>query len=271
VRGDQDERPRFLIEEFNVSYAPSLAALAHFGQRESARTGPGETLLAIGDPRGEAGSIFSSLKGFFDEGRDREEETSPFTSGSEGFPRLKHSGDEVRRIAETFPENRRKILVESAAREETVKQELRLPWDIVHFAVHGIYDDYSPELSGIVLSSSEDRDDDGFLLADEIRDMELDASLVVLSGCETGLGRFVRGEGVVGLSRALFEAGASSILASLWGIGDESTAEFMEEFYRTYRGGAGKSSALSAVKRNMIQEGKPVSVWAPFVLLGDPR
>lgn len=263
--------PRFLVEEFDISYAPSLSALLHLVLDMRVNAGRDESILAIGDPVGEEWNIFARIERFFRGSSEGRRESGSLVQGSARYPRLKHSGDEVRRVTALFPEEGRKILVGDAAEEEVVKRELLSHYQVVHAATHGIYDDYNPELSGLLLSASKEGDEDGFLVADEIRDLRLTASLVVLSGCETGLGRYVRGEGVVGLSKAFLEAGAASTLVSLWEIGDESTADFMEAFYRAYRNGLGKRTALSTVKRNMIREGIFPATWAPFILIGDPR
>lgn len=270
LNDEPDGNLRFLVERFDISYGPSLSVIAYF--LASARPGEeGEAkILAVGDPVGEEEGIFTKLERFFREGGRETGRDGYLSPGSGRFPRLKNSGNEVRRVAATFPEEGRKLLIGGAAHEAAVKQEPLSIYDVVHFATHGIYDDENPELSGLLLSSADDGEDD-FLVADEIGDFDLDASLVVLSGCQTGLGRYVRGEGVLGLSRAFFEAGAMSTLVSLWEIGDASTADFMEEFYRAYRNGLGKRTALSTVKRNMIHRGMPASVWAPFILTGDPR
>src|SRR5207253_2131109 len=104
----------------------------------------------------------------------------------------------------------------------------------VHFATHGFLDNVHPELSGLVLSQV-DRDGnevDGFLRLVEIFNLKLPAELVVLSGCRTGLGKEVNGEGLIGLTRGFMYAGAARVMVSLWDVNDQATAELMARFYR---------------------------------------
>ena len=113
----------------------------------------------------------------------------------------------------------------------------RAPWPIgaiVHFATHGVLDSEHPDLSGLVLSLVDEKGtpQDGFLRMHEIYNLRLPADLVVLSACQTALGREIRGEGLVGLTRGFMYAGARSVVASLWQVDDESTAELMKLFYR---------------------------------------
>ncbi|MDQ2656875.1 MAG: CHAT domain-containing protein, partial [Bacteroidota bacterium] len=115
------------------------------------------------------------------------------------------------------------------ADEELIKTKRLTDFRFVHFATHGMVDEGSPELSRIFLQSG--LRDDGNLFAGEIYNLELNASLVTLSACQTGLGKLVRGEGVIGLSRALVYAGAKNILVSYWNVADESTAMLMKDFY----------------------------------------
>ncbi len=140
----------------------------------------------------------------------------------------------------------------------------------LHFATHGIVDESAPELSRIFLQTS-DRED-GNVFSGEIFNIKLNANLCVLSACQTGLGKYSKGEGVIGLSRALVYAGARSIIVSYWSVADDSTAELMTEFYRILLANPGLSArvALQLAKINMIQKRRYSApyFWAPFVLIG---
>src|SRR6185503_931698 len=118
---------------------------------------------------------------------------------------------------------------------------------IVHFATHGFLNSRHPELSGIVLSLVDEKGQDrnGFLRAHEIYELKLPAELVVLSGCRTGLGKDIRGEGLSGLTRAFMHAGAARVLVSLWDVNDEATAELMRRFYVNLLGPQKLSPAAS--------------------------
>ncbi len=109
------------------------------------------------------------------------------------------------------------------------------PYRIVHFATHGLIDSRIPRLSGLVLSQVDaaGHPQDGFLGLGDVYNLRLGADLVVLSGCETALGREIRGEGLVGLTQGFLYAGASRLLASLWPVRDRATAELMTQFYRS--------------------------------------
>ena len=113
---------------------------------------------------------------------------------------------------------------------------------------------------------------DGFLRTDEIFNLRLNPSLVMLSACETGLGKEKRGEGVIGLTRAFMYAGAPTVGVSLWSVADKSTAELMTNFYQRFLGsGASASSAMREAQLSMISAKKYSApfYWAPFVLVGE--
>ena len=144
---------------------------------------------------------------------------------------------------------------------------------VLHFATHGLLDAERPQFTGLVLSLVGNHEGDGFLRAEKIFNLHLGSPLVMLSACETGLGKEVRGEGVIGLTRAFMYAGAPTVGVSLWSVSDRSTAELMPDFYKRLLGGGGASAAtaLRAAQQDLIA-GKRYSApfyWAPFVLVGD--
>jgi CHAT domain-containing protein len=135
----------------------------------------------------------------------------------------------------------------------------------------GLVDTRRPERSSLVLSYPQDASEDGYLQASEIYGLHLDADLVVLSACETGLGQRLRGEGVLGLPRAFLFAGASNVVVSLWSVSDRSTSQFMQEFYRQMaQRHAAPAEALSRARASLRHApgyAHPF-YWAPFVLIG---
>jgi CHAT domain-containing protein len=146
---------------------------------------------------------------------------------------------------------------------------------VVHFATHGLLDTERPELSGIVLSlvDRDGRPRNGFLRMHELYTLRLPVDLVVLSACRTALGRELRGEGLVGLTRGFMYAGAPKVLASLWTVDDRATAELMGHFYRGLLGPARlrPAAALRAAQeavRSQKRWAHPY-YWAGFVLHGD--
>ncbi len=268
--GEGGGSPPCLVERCDVALAPSMSALLTLQERSGSPSEPGWTIFAVGDPVGGKEEHFlDRLRTFIHEIVEGEDEPL-FVLGNEYFTRIRHTKREVRTISSMFPYDRSVVLLGPRATERQVKSTSLSSYDIIHFATHGIYDDENPDLSGLILSQGGD-DEDGFLLAGEVRNLDLDGPLVVLSGCRTGLGKLVAGEGIDGLSRAFFEAGASSLVVSLWEVGDRASADFMELFYRRYLEGQGKCRALSGAKRRMIEEGREPLEWAPFVLIGDYR
>ena len=147
---------------------------------------------------------------------------------------------------------------------------------IVHFATHGLINSQHPELSGVVLSlvDEQGRPQDGFLRLHDVYNLKLGADMVVLSACQTALGKEVKGEGLMGLTRGFMYAGAARVVASLWDVKDEATAELMKRFYQgMFRGGLRPSAALRAAQVEMWKEKRWEApfYWAAFVLQGEWR
>lgn len=175
-------------------------------------------------------------------------------------------------IGGLFSPASRKIYLGSNATESSVKLEKLTEYKRLHFATHAVLDEQTPARSGIVLSLVNTGKEDGILRASEIFNLELDADLVVLSACQTGLGKLIRGEGMVGLTRAFLYAGSSRVLVSLWQVNDLATAEFMTIFYQKMKLGHPPSLAHREAKLAMIHSGAPAYqhpfFWTPFVLVG---
>ncbi len=204
---------------------------------------------------------------------------------------------EVEGIKNLFGATLSDIYVRDKANEGLVKSGILKKYKYIHFATHGIVNESNPELSQIFLSkpsetplvvaeSADERGksllevstlEDGNLFSGEIYGLELDADLVMLSACQTGLGKVAKGEGIIGLSRALLYAGAKNLMVSLWSVADESTSRLMIDFYSFLLKGENKNEALRLAKLKMIREGinpnstkKELEVyyWSPFVLIG---
>lgn len=187
--------------------------------------------------------------------------------------RLPFSRDEVTGIAGLFSPST--VQLQAQASEESAKS-LMSRARFIHFATHAIFDDRLPLNSALVLSIPDKRSDgqeNGLLQAWEIfEQVRLDADLVVLSACQTGLGKELSGEGLIGLTRAFQYAGAHSVVASLWSVDDRRTADLMRRFYTSLRGGASKDVALQTAQREMIRStASHPFYWAAFTLSGDWR
>ena len=139
---------------------------------------------------------------------------------------------EVKKINELFIQKQGKtqLYLKTEAQETQIKSKSLKNYRYVHLATHGVVNEEHPELSRVFLSKG--ADNDGSLYFGEIFNLELNANLVTLSACETGLGKLSKGEGIIGLTRALLYAGAKSVLVSLWSVADESTSQLMIHFYR---------------------------------------
>lgn len=239
----------FWTAEVEISYATS-ASQALIGRPWQAGAGRPSSLLAIGNSDGiRCDNRSRNLKRFF----------SP----------LAHVKGEIRALAGSYPWSKATVLVDKEAGERRVKAELAAGFDIVHVAAHGIIDDTNWWRSSLLLRPEPELGEDGFLTALEIADLDLPAHLVVLSGCGTGAGALVRGEGIKGLSGAFLRAGAKSLLVSLWSVDDRATAVFMNKFYGFLAEGDPPARASARAKMSMIRSGlRNPFYWAPFVLIG---
>ncbi len=260
-----EARDMFLVEQYEILYAPSASVLKLIVAKRKPFTG---RILAFGNPVLEEESL-----------------------------NLPYAEAEVQMLDTMFPESTSLFLRERATEKRA--KELTAGYNAIHFATHGELNTDAPLLSSIRLTK--DKDEDGRLEVQEIFNLDLqNASLVTLSACETALGKMLTGDELIGLTRGFIYAGAPSIVASLWKVNDESTAKFMELFYRNLKTYP-KAQALRLAQIEMIRgktgrgivrgvggitEGKkqkfvPVEkgiqtvdgshpyFWAPFILIGD--
>ncbi|MCI0487620.1 MAG: CHAT domain-containing protein [Blastocatellia bacterium] len=279
-RADYSALP-YMVRRWAISYIPSASVLESLrrnrsvtGREEGTHTGAPlqrKEIVAFGDPiydlkdanepsnADKAGLIIRNLF----EGEERWE-----------LQRLRDSRREVAGIANSYKPEEVALYLGERASEENVKASRHLRnARFIHFAAHGLISERRPEHSGLVLTLGKQSKEDGLLQVYEIFDMKLNAELVVLSACRTGLGKEVRGEGVMGLMRAFMYAGASSVVVSQWQVADRSTADLMVEFYKRMNGSGDKTEALRGAKLEMIESGlySHPYYWAPFVLVGEPN
>ncbi len=198
-------------------------------------------------------------------------------AGDFKLARLKGTLDEAQQINTTARAAgmRADLWLNLEAKESNVATRDLRQYRILHFATHGLLNAERPQFTGLVLSLVGDGDADGFLRTNEVFNLSLGRPLVMLSACETGLGREKRGEGVIGLTRAFMYAGARSVGVTLWSVSDRSTAELMAGFYKRLlsKDAPAPSAALREARLEMIK-GKKYSApfhWAAFVLVGDWR
>ncbi len=252
---DFSKLPYFALHR-EIQYVPSISALAAIVQNaKESRAEVRKSFIAFADPLGAKGSTTRPV-GIRD------------WSGS--LSELPYARVEVEQISRLYPKEKTSIFIGKDASESNAKTMRLDEFPTVHLASHGLIDEERPQLSSVVLNAGSPQED-GYLTMREVFELKLNADLVVLSACKTGLGKQIRGEGVTGLARAFFCAGASSILVSLWNVNDRSTADFMTDFYSNYiQRKMSKTASLKEARLKMIR-GKKYShpyYWSPFILIG---
>lgn len=263
----EKDAPKYLTELANISYAPSASVYRFL--REKKKDNKKSALIAFADP------VFAKSTG----GRpkvsaasDKDRVRGMFERSGFEFKRLKYSAEEVKKIARHFPKQEVSLYLREEAKEENVKSGILNSYSMIHFATHALIDEQRPGRSCIVLTLDNDPTEDGLLRMNEIFNLKLNADLVTLSACRTGRGKLVRGEGIMGFTRAFLYAGASSLVVSLWPVSDFSTAQFMDKFYGYMQKGNSKSASLRKTKMDFINSKIPKErhpyYWAAFVLVG---
>ena len=193
----------------------------------------------------------------------------------ENLPGTLAEANEVGKLMSGARALRGKNLTESNIKKMSASGNLA-KYKVLHIATHGLVVPEMPELSAVVLSQGIESEEDGYLRASEIAQLDLKADFVCLSACETGLGKIYGGEGVVGLTQTFLVAGANGLCVSLWQVADESTKTFMVEMYRMVtRKNKSYTQAIADTKRKFIagdfgERYKDPYYWAPFVYYGAP-
>ena len=187
--------------------------------------------------------------------------------------RLPRSGEEVRSIGRLFEKMKQKCVVHSRdqASEGKVKSSIMKDFDFIHFACHGLLND---DFQGLVLSQllAKKSSEDGYFTLNEIMNCAFNAKLVVLSACQTGLGKLERGEGVTGLTRAVMYAGTPAVVASLRDVDDMATKDLMVKFYKNMlEKNLDKTEALRQAKLELLKNKNYRSplFWSAFVMYGE--
>ncbi len=274
-----DPGHELLLAHFEVDYLPSATTLALQRQRLGHRASASKWAAVLADP------VFapddprlSGRPSASRSGSTRKDQQRGAEAGSllPVFRRLPSSRLEAKAIVSLAPPGQVWTALDLAANRETVLSGELTKYRIVHFATHGVADTRNPELSGLVLSlvDASGRPREGFLGLRDIYELDLAADLVVLSGCQTALGKEVRGEGLMGLTRGFLYVGVPRVVASLWPVQDRTTADLMTYFYRAmWRDGLSPAAALRQAQLSMRRDPRyrhPFS-WAGFVLQGDWR
>jgi len=282
-RGGDYSSLDYLIKANKVSYAPSASVTAAVREQKRAL---GRNILLVADPvfsandpRLQTGSAVPRAEVTRGLGLDSAvtDVNGPATqaSGPLILPRLAGTRIEAEQIGRLAKASGAQgdLWLDLGANEDDLKHRDIQGYRVVHVATHGVLDAMRPQFSGLVLSLVGNKsDDDGFLRTAEVFNLRLGAPLVMLSACESGLGKVKRGEGVIGLSQAFMYAGATTVGVTLWSVADKPTAELMTDFYQRLLGpNPSPSDAMREAQLAMIS-GKKYSApfyWAPFVLVGE--
>jgi CHAT domain-containing protein/tetratricopeptide (TPR) repeat protein len=273
VRTGEGNTERPLLDAHELVEIPSLSTLAVARRDEPPRAS--RTLAVFADPVFQAadprlgGALPQTLVAATD---DRVARAGSRTT----LNRLLSTGYEAESIAALVPEDRRILARGFAANRDAVLDSALADFRYIHFATHGLVDARYPGLSALVLSQFDARGNpqDGYLRLSDIYNLKLGADLVVLSACDTALGREVRGEGLIGLTQGFLAAGARSLVASLWQVPDRATAELMTKFYG-FMLNDGMRPAEALREAQLWSAAQPrfrhPYFWGGFVLVGDWR
>lgn len=279
----------FLIEKYDIRYAPSLNVLYLVSDRVDKEGGmrKGEKKwLGFGDPvyddpaderaygpgaAAEANpeqtrGMADSLRGGASDCYNGEE------AASGHWKRLKSTGTEAEEVSALFKDNA-VVYTGFDASEDKFKESMKTgAYRYLHVGAHGTVKLAPGSEPAIIFSllhpAGKSVSDDGYLTMSEVFNMKVPVDMAVLSACMTGCGAQEKGEGVAGLSRAFLYAGADSLVVSLWSVADVQTKELMVDFYTMLKGGMNRESALREAKIDMIKQGKLPFFWAPFVYIG---
>jgi CHAT domain-containing protein len=258
-----DERGRYLIEKYALNYSPAIEAFQYTLQAQQRIAAMPARYLLVANPSG-----------------------MPLSDGKQ-LPALPGSDKEVQSISQIVGHGSAMLLHGKQADEATVREAMPKA-KVIHFATHGVIDNSNPLSSFLAFGRTNDQPNgNGRLSAEEVYSLDLHADLVVLSACRTGLGR-ISGDGVAGLARAFFYAGAASVVSTLWDVADEPTAELLANFYRSFgKLNTSKSQALRQAQLRLLQSLRAGQIhadtpfgrlplpedpilWAGFVLMGEP-
>jgi CHAT domain-containing protein len=293
----QRRATRLLIQDHEIVNLPSASTLAVIRREMAGRNLASKGIVALADP------VFMKDDERVQRGRDQDtrkkdpklENQAPGQRDNEdrrqlvkatqdtgiagdGFyvPRLPGTRREAEQIVAMVPPGERRLALDFAASRDTATSAELGQYRYVHFSTHGLVNSVHPELSGLVLALVNERGEtqDGFLRAHEIFNLKLSPEVVVLSACQTGMGKNIRGEGLVSLTRGFMYAGAPRVIVSLWGVSDLGTTELMVRFYQgILKEGMRPAEALRAAQISLMNDKQWESpyYWAPFTLQGEWR
>ena len=252
----------FLIRDYKISYAPSVSVLNRMDQRRSDNP---RNFLAMA-PFNQTIADFS-----FDGQIER------YAGNLAPLPLTRYETTEIAKLFRQrrtfadflFPQKAEVFFHTDASKQQLSNSSLQ-DFSYIHFATHAFVNESNPEFSGIVLWGDEDDPDSGIVYVADIYNLNMNADLVVLGACETGLGTMYRGEGIIGFTRAFLYAGAANLVVSKWRVSDQPTSRLMIYFYQYIKEGYSYREALQLAKLKLVDHPEfaaPIN-WAAFVLQG---
>jgi len=244
---------RFLINDFNISYTPSALI---WNKLKNDNRSNSKIALLIGDPFFDSDNQEAAgMRGLTSE--------MDFNSRNINNLRLEYSADEIETISSLLGDE--KIYLAKDATETAFKNNVERA-SIVHLSTHSFLYKNNP----LILFSNDDKENDGFLEVGEILKLNLRSDMVVLSSCKSGLGRIDKAEGIIGMQKAFFDAGAKSMVVSHWDVDDKYTSIFMKYFYSFLSDGYSKSESLRLAKLKFIKLNKANPYyWSAFTIAGN--
>lgn len=248
------DNKKFLIDDYPVSYSPSASIYILQKQMEPVND---NKVLLVGDPQISDKDFALSYRGGL-------LEDDSFNARNIVLFPLKYSKEEIKNLNSLVSNGI--VLLSGNATEKNFKENASQS-SIIHLSTHSFLHNNQPL---IIFSQNEDEKEDGFLETGEILQLKLNSDLVVLSSCRSGLGSVDRSEGVIGMQKSFFDAGAKSIIVSLWDVNDKYTSLFMQSFYKYLSEGFDKSESLQKAKIFFKQNysANPY-YWSAFTLSGD--
>ncbi|MEH1824919.1 MAG: CHAT domain-containing protein [Nostoc sp.] len=277
--GSSSYEPLLLNHEIITLPSASTVAILRREHKERKSAAP-KTLVVLADPIFSSdderleGKVKVSPSSVPESNLDSQALTRSAQDSDVNFQRLRFTRQEAEQILSLVPVSDRKQAFDFTASRTTASSENLSQYRIIHFATHGILNSKHPELSGVVLSlfDNQGRPQNGFLRLHDIFNLNLQAELVVLSACKTGLGEEVKGEGLVGLTRGFMYAGSPRVVVSLWSVDDQATSELMKVFYKKMLQEKLKPAAALRIAQIEIWRTQKYAApyyWAAFTLQGE--
>jgi CHAT domain-containing protein len=254
----------YLVKDFEISYHYSGSLFKRSREKEMDFSGDLLAFAPVFSEEGFSPALGDNVRWFAD--------TTFRSLDGENFSPLIYSEKEVSDIQNIFERGSiSKVLLHESADESTLKSELEKNYRYVHIASHSFANIDHPKFSGIACTQSESESgEDNILYVGEIYNLGIKSDLVVLSSCESGIGKLVSGEGLLGLNRSFVYAGVPNVIFSLWKVYDQATSQLMTEFYSETLSGQEYSTALRNAKLKLLKDPVTASpdIWGAFLLIG---